>query len=185
MAGRGDSSRFLAVKNPAHPPDRPPTARLLLQADGGNKVGEQQGLVIHYHWLIDEKVRSFELSPPISWPTGLVATSHHTVILNLGTSIAPARIETWLYRTLGPDGIPEGEPTLLICDLYTELQDNCDLGLPTKRDREDQWELTMPQIAEYGDYYIAVRARWRDFLSNTPEGLGFTYAAAWGFVVKK
>ena len=126
------------VENPSAPPEYPPTQHVILTRDDkSNRSVRYAGVMVYYHWTINGQPDSFEILPPIEWPSTLTLKSNHTLVLDLGTAITPALVQLRLYRELGSDGIPTGVPVLLSCSNLEARSEQCELRafllLPTAR----------------------------------------------------
>ena len=174
------------VESPSPPPERPPTQRIVLEGENeSDEIQRYVGVLVYYRWTSNGQRQSFETPPPIGWPPALTVTNMQTVILDLGTAITPALVEVRIYRELGSNGIPMGEPILLSCNTLRARSDQCDLGLPLDRDHGANWQLVVPFPTDAGYYYLATSVIWVDTSDNAPKTEGTGHAASWIFVVRR
>lgn len=181
-----ESIRLHVVEDPSAPPERPPTQQLILGGeDGSDGETRRTGVLVYYRWRIDGRTDSFEIMPPIEWPSPLTVGSDQSVVLDLGTTIPPALVEMRLYGELGPDGIPTDVPVILSCSNLEARSDGCDTRRPINGDIAANWELVVPLPADAGYYYLATSVVWVDTSENAPKTEGSGHAASWIFALRR
>ena len=148
------------------PPKRPPETRLIAEtSEASSSDGESLGALAFYRWLIDGEEVQQEPKLPFEWPAALVISQGHILVIDLGTSIAPAEIELGLFRELETDGSPA------VDDAFREFScDTTNNGYEVNRHMEtnpvlddgEHWQLLAPALDEPGPYYLIIRANWAD-----------------------
>ncbi|MCH8308980.1 MAG: hypothetical protein IIB17_00615 [Chloroflexi bacterium] len=135
------------------PPDRPPTAYLLLRNDDGVR-DRQKAVDSHHDWWVDGKVESSAHNG--SWPAPLDISETDQVALRIEGDAAPALTEIRVRR-LNADGEPEDTVLLHRCghDGMFSGHERCGFVRKSIEDGEG-WEMPMPLPAAAGSYFIRV-----------------------------
>lgn len=151
--------------DPKPPPDRPPSVSLLAMSTSDHKIlSQQNSSLVYYAWLIGGKggsYESYDMSPPISWPETLRVQNKKEVTIDLGTEIRPQMLQVFAYKTLKPDGVPDGSPVSTFhCESgRVDSADDCP-QLRYKSVEKGGQQVTVPIHDWSGKYFLAVSATW-------------------------
>lgn len=156
----------LRLYDPESPPKRPPDPNLLVRSTSANKEprAQERSTLVYYNWLMDKKgssYESYEMSPPISWPKPLDIQRTDEVIIDLGTDIRPQKLQIFAYKTLGLDGVPDGQPESVFNCESGRIDDANKCALLHYRNVEEGSQQVMVPIRSWsGKYFLAVSATW-------------------------
>lgn len=151
ITASNETTNFYLLKSP---PEQPPNVFLLV--DRG--VGSQPGTLVHYTWETPGKAPTYEAGPTIVWLSPLAMTSNE-VVLNIDTAVMPQVVQIRVYRQLGQNGVPDGQPMLLECQVEQARSQGCILNQRKVADH-DIWQVQFAVPDGGNIHYIAVSSVW-------------------------
>lgn len=147
-----DPTEWIVVENP---PERVPVP-LLLPAESQHQAADQgqQGVLVMYHWLIEGEPISSEVEPPFLWPSpqSIIGDS---IVIDLGTGIAPIEVETRVFRSVDESGLPVTPSPAIWCK-YLESDADCKI---TRESDEESWKIVL-RLPGYDTYFVSLRGVW-------------------------
>lgn len=139
----------------ADPPPHIPVPGLLSPGSQDRAAGQHEnGVLVMYHWITDGKTISREIDLPLSWPQPQSITGN-TVVIDLGTSVAPIEVEARVFRTVDARGLPETPSPAIWCR-YLSSSSEC---IITRNSDEETWKIALA-LPGRGEFFISLRAMW-------------------------
>jgi hypothetical protein len=135
------------------PPRHVPVPVLLSPGSQDRDAGQpENGSLVMYHWITDGKTISKEIDPPLSWPQPQSITGN-TVVIDLGTSVAPIEVEARVFRSVDERGLPETPSPAIWCR-YLSSSRECSI---TRNSDEETWKIVLA-LPGRDTFYISLRA---------------------------
>lgn len=115
----------------------------------------QRGALVMAHWQVDGHAFLQELTLPVQWPA-FVALGDQSLIIDLGTAIAPIEVETRVFQAVDVNGLPSPAASAIWCR-YLDPTAECRITRATER---DTWRIALDLPNESGTYYVSLRGSW-------------------------
>jgi len=180
QANPDESSGWIRVEDP---PESVPTPVIRLTDNQSAPNGEdQQGVLIYDFWVVDGQPISHELRPPFAWPTPMLVEGD-SVTIDLGTKITPGVVETYIFTSVGENGLPTVESLPVPCG---PLDDSSSCWI-TRESSQHSWSIVVNLPAGHDTQFIAVQGSWV-IVPDSPlrrQAGRPTLDAAWLFAVER
>lgn len=155
------------------PPNRPPVVRLGFTHQSSPR---QEGVVVHYDWLIDGRPRTYQMRPGIAWPATLKGPT--PLLVEIAAEAPPHTLQVRLYERIMASGIPAGHAVVRTCNLGNPAAGSCAITR-----NGESWQAVIDRIPPGQEYYVAASAIWY-IPSTVPQARSMGRAsetAAWLF----